>query len=602
MNTETKLWWTAEEKQQHEGVMAQVKALRSANSELHEENKLYASLYGAAELLGLGLQTFKTNKASQRVTYNVIRSMCDTANAKTAKNKPRPMFLTTGGDYKMQRRARDLGKFVAGVFHAGKIYEVGKQVQLDSAAVPLGVMKVYVDEGRFVFERIFCDELEWDEDEARYGAPRSLFQCKFISREVLKAKYPKSAKLIDAAKPETELWRRSAKADATDQLLVVEAWHLPSGAKATDGRHVIACDGVTLHSESYERTCFPFVFLRWRPKMLGFRGNCISERQMTRQAAINKLLQRIQKAMEVMGTPWVFVEEGSKVVSSHLTNEIGVEIRYVGTPPIRDTSPPMNGEVLMWLQSQVQAAFEEEGISMLSAQSKKPEGLDSGKAIREYNDIESERFVLQGQDYEQFYMQAAEHVVELAKSEYARNKNLAVNVPGRKFIERIKWADVDMEKDQYEMQVFPTSFLPSTPAGKFQTVQEMVAAGMLTREQGMSLLDFPDLEAVNALINAPIEDIKAMIEDMLEDGKYAPPEPFQNLDLGISMCQSAYLKAKRDGVPEDRLELLRLWMEDAKAAIVASQPPPPMPAPMAPPMPVDPLAGSPPMPMIPPAA
>jgi hypothetical protein len=44
---------------------------------------------------------------------------------------------------------------------------------------------------------------------------------------------------------------------------------------------------------------------------------------------------------------------------------------------------------------------------MLSAAAQKPAGLDSGKALREYNDIESDRFMTIGQAYERYYLQLA---------------------------------------------------------------------------------------------------------------------------------------------------------------------------------------------------
>jgi hypothetical protein len=53
-----------------------------------------------------------------------------------------------------------------------------------------------------------------------------------------------------------------------------------------------------------------------------------------------------------------------------------------------------------------------------------------------------------------------------------------------------------------------------------------------------------------------------LLEQMLEKGVYIPPEPFSDLELSIRVIQSAYLRAKINGVPEERLDLLRRYIED----------------------------------------
>ena len=121
------------------------------------------------------------------------------------------------------------------------------------------------------------------------------------------------------------------------------------------------------------------------------------------------------------------------------------------------------------------------------------------------------------------------------------------------------------------MQIYPTALLSSTPAAKLQTVQEMAQAGILNPTEARALLDYPDLEAVNQLATAFIDDVDLLIEQMIEKGQYNPPETFSNLEFAIQRVQSAYLRAKIDGVPEERLELLRRYMDDAIRVIQTQQ-------------------------------
>jgi hypothetical protein len=245
-------------------------------------------------------------------------------------------------------------------------------------------------------------------------------------------------------------------------------------------------------------------------------------------------------------------------------------------------------------------AYEIIGISQLSAQSNKPSGLDSGKALREFNDIETERFMSVGVRYEQAFLDASSIILDLAREIFQDTGEFKVRVKGQSFVKTIDWADVDMEEDKYMMAVFPTSALSATPSARLQDVTELMQAGFITKEDGMKLLDFPDLKSTTNLYNAAVEDIERTIDKMMDEGFYMPPETYQNLELGVAKFQQAYLLFKSQNAPEENLELLRRWIEDANSLIerakqeavnqqmaqqMAAQPVPvqPLAAPVAPP-------------------
>ena len=58
---------------------------------------------------------------------------------------------------------------------------------------------------------------------------------------------------------------------------------------------------------------------------------------------------------------------------------------------------------------------------------------------------------------------------------------------------------------------------------------------------------------------------------MMDKGEYFPPEPYQNLENLIRKVQQAYLMYKVQGAPQDRLELLRQYMEDAQNLLMRAQ-------------------------------
>ena len=162
-------------------------------------------------------------------------------------------------------------------------------------------------------------------------------------------------------------------------------------------------------------------------------------------------------------------------------------------------------------------------------------------------------------------------MIDIARDIEEQGNTYEVISHGDKYIERINWKDIDLEEDQYVMQIYPTALLSTTPAAKLQTIQEMAQTGLLNPTEARALLDYPDLEAVNQLATAFIDDVDLLIEEMIEKGRYHPPETFSNLEFAIQRVQSAYLRAKIDKVPEERLELLRRYMDDAIRVIQTQQ-------------------------------
>ena len=558
-------WWSSK-KDAHEGVMERYEAILDDQSYRKDQNLQNLRLYGNYYNSGLSSSTYARSKSTSmrhRVTLNVIQSMCDTVTAKIAKNRPKATFLTSDGDYVMQRKAKLLDKFCEGQFYATKIYDVAPRVFLDAAVFGTGAMKIYEGADGIKVERVFPDEVVVDDQEAVYGEPRQLFQVKYVDRDVLHAIYPERRDEIYSAAPSED---EGAGDDESNQIICIEAWHLPSGGDAGDGRHAICIDGATLLEEPYERDYFPFVFIRWTERLLGFYGQGLAEQLTGIQLEINKLLFNIQEQMH-LAKPKVFVEAGSKIAKAHLNNETWGVIEYRGTPPQFFVPRTVSGEIFSHLDRLFNRAYEITGISQLAAQSKKPVGLESGVALREFQDIETERFMITAQQYERVFLDAAHQMIDIAREAAKRGDNFEVISHGDKFIEKIRWKDINLKNDQYVMKIYPTNLLPTTPAGKLQKVIEMLQAGMLSQQEARGLLDYPDIAAVNNMAMAAYDDIMQQIEQMLERGISTPPEPFTALPLAMRRVRSAYLKAKVNKVPEERLDLLRRFIEECVALV-----------------------------------
>jgi hypothetical protein len=575
-------WWLAPKSERAQAIASIVKSIAEYDSKRQVQYQISSRLYGNSNLMGMNGISYSKVQSVQvamkdRLTYNVCQSVVDTITSKIAKNKPKPMFLTSGGDYKIQRKAKKLDKFVDGIFYENDAHALGATIFRDGCVYGDGLVHVFAYNGRIKYERVIASEIYTDWVDAFYGSPRQLHRVKNVDRQVLMDAFPKKRSLIESA--------NSASADLTgvnrtisDQVTVIESWHLKSGQEADDGMHTMNIVEGNLHEEIWDKDYFPFANFKWCPRLYGFWGQGLVEQIQNIQLEMNKILWVIQRSFHLAGSFKILIENGSKIVKEHLNNDIGAIVSYSGTPPQYVVPQIVASEMYAHLQTLKNSAYEQAGISQLSASAQKPAGLNSGKALREYNDIESDRFMTIGQSYERFFLELGKLTVDCAKSIFEEDKKLTVKVPGAKFIETIDWGDVDLEDDEYVMKMYPVSSLPQEPAGRLQTIQEYIQAGFMSPRTGRRLLDFPDLEQVEELANSTEEYLNGILEKMVDDGIFTPPEPYDDLGLARELALQFYAQGKTNNLEEEKLELLRQFMDqldvlDQKTAEALKPPP-----------------------------
>lgn len=576
-------WWSLDKTKvaeggRHEHIFQVVDGIKKHQSTRYQSYLRFARLYCNVELQGLdaGLYSRVVNHEAyltNRVTLNVIKSCTDTAQSKIAKNRPRPLFLTEDGDWLMQRKAKYLTMYMDGWMDFAKVYQKSPAIFRDGCVLGTGFLKLFIRDGQVQCERILANEIVVDEVEGMYGEPRQMHQIKNIPREVLLDLYPEHASKILEAQNCVE--RQYANQYAADMVKVIESWHLPSGENADDGRHCMAIDNCDLLDDAYHKDYFPFVPFRWSDSIVGYYGSGLAEELIGIQLEITKILKNIQLAQHLVAVPQVWLEGSSKVVAAHVNNQIGGIKRYIGTPPIFMTPTGMGPEIYGYLDSLYKRAYEITGISSMSAQSKKPSGLDAAIALRTMQDIETERFMITAQRFEEMHLDIARMAVDMTKDLFEGNseagiepmKNLEIAAVDKEFMRRIKWKDINLDKDKYVLRCFPTNLLRATPAGKLEDIQELMQAGIFDRDDAVAALDYPDIKAVTSRMTASRDNILRLIALMLEEGKYFTPEPYMNLSLAKSLTQSEYEKARTQDAPEERLDLLRRFMDDCDAKI-----------------------------------
>lgn len=581
-------WWLARSNNELTSqVLETVSFLKTQQEYRYRQAGVYAKLYGNQPLYnfaGSSLGKIAGNNMSlpvDRPTMNVVQSCIDTLVSRITQSRPRPVFLTDNGDYKERKLAKQMNQFINGELYQTDAYALGELLLRDAAIFGTGCQKIYeTDDHKLALERKLLTELFVDPNDAYYGKPTQLFEIRLVDRSILQELFPKYRS--DIAMAENAFPDNSSEStrSISDQIIVAEAWHLPSSKNATDGRHVIVCSSGKILDEEYKKQDFPFVFLHYSPRPLGFWGQGLAEQLMGTQSQINELLITISRSINIVGVPRVFVEMGSKVGKATLNNNIGAIVPYSGSKPIYEVAPCMPQEVYAQLERLIQFAYQQSGISTLAATAQKPAGLNSGEAIRNYDDLQSDRFAALEKRYAATFIKTAYQLCDKAKDIATEQGSYQTIYPNKNGTKEICLPDVKHLEDPFVIQCFDASSLPRDPSGRLQKVTEMMQSGLVSPSEGRRLLDFPDIEQVDKLESAAEERILQILDEICEEGKYTPPDPFIDLALAEKLVTQYYNLYVAANLEESRAQKLRDFftqIQAMKAAAIPQAAPAPVP-------------------------
>jgi hypothetical protein len=590
-----------------------------------KRNLLYASLYSNLPLLGFGVNSYTRSMMNQgQISLNVTQNAIDSLVSKTCKNRPRPMFTTVEGPYELREKAENADKYID-----GKFYELGYYQNiypgkiLDTAIYGLGVSKVHEVDGDAVVERRFPWEMIFDDRECLYGAPVHIAERKYYDRQEVFELWRKPGngreektwnedleEACDARASETDI-DDFDRDESSDQILVYEGYARPRGQRP--GKKIVCIRGKTLKFLDYDDKILPYNFQRPEVQVMGMWGIGIAERVAGIQREINRIIRDIQRAMHLLAKPHWMVESSSNVNSASLNNDIATIIKYTGAVPPQVYAPQsMSSEVFQHLQYLVRTLYEVTGISQLSAQSQKPAGLDSAVALRTYLNVETERFANFLRSAEE---SASQDAYKLARVVGSLKKKPAPVLARSGFsgrtIESVTWDKVDF--DTIAVQVYPTSKMPDTPAGRREYALELAQYTQVTTDDIFEMLEWPDTEAFASERLAGKKNVRRDIARMRK-GEKVVRDAIGDHKMAYRMMLDAYEAAKHDGLPQERLAVMRNyiaacyhfltgkpWVPEGPNLMPGEPMPPEMQAVQPPPMPPGPpMAG--PAPMMPPGA
>lgn len=548
---------------------------------------------GMAFASGKGTGTSTRNRFSE----NLIKSCVDTIYAKIAKNSPLPLVTSDGGDGSLRRKAKDQNKFLWGKFDELKIHKHARLALRDALALGTGCLKIDISnfEKNIAVKRIMMNQIFVDAMESQYGKPSQLLLVVPSDKRLLKEQYPQfAAKIQQAAGPNPNLFQSRRKDQSIiEEVELIEAWKLPD-QEGEKGRHVIVVSNETLVDEDWDFDQFPFVFIHFEEPMQGFWGDGIAKIISDIQFRVNYTLLNIAENIRLCGKPTWLVPQAANIPPGTIRNSIGNNIVYKGNvPPSLAVFATTHPEVFKWLDDQRQQAYKMIGLSELSAQSTIPKGVKSGIAMETYNDIESERFIMLGKQYEEMLMSISNWMLKLTTYAYENRKKLGKGVYQQMFlsnysrswqVKSIDWKDVNMKRDEFNLQIFPVSSLPQSPSGRQEKIQEYIQQGMIDKDTGRELLDFPDYTRWANLQEAGKDNAERIVENLWYDDVEEAIEEYHDLAYMLRYAQTFFnqMQMQKD-VDEQKLDRLRDFIDKIGDKISEMMPPnsgnaPPAPA------------------------
>ena len=300
----------------------------------------------------------------------------------------------------------------------------------------------------------------------------------------------------------------------------------------------------------------PLVTIHYTNPIIG--NGCLSVADMLRgiQKEIDELMKRISDASILNPALTFFVSNASSVKVGQLNNKVGNIVQYnapVGERPVETASNPfIADQYITLLDNLMEKAYNMVGISQLSAQGKKPAGLDSGVALATQADIESDRFQVLLDQYIRMFTDTAKKIIKV----FEKTKDV---VEPSRYALRITWGEVSKEYDKMRIQFSCADSLSKDPSEKLKQLQTLAQAGIIPATQIASLLELPDINRGYSAANNGFNATMTLIDACIYEDKFDIPDyiPFQMIKEQIVNMQLS-LKAAEGGTDSNEKDIQKL--------------------------------------------
>jgi hypothetical protein len=320
--------------------------------------------------------------------------------------------------------------------------------------------------------------------------------------------------------------------------------------------------------EKYEGNRVPFIFLWYNNPIHGNSSVSVVDMLYGIQQEINILMSKVKDASQLSPALTFFLPDDATIKSSQLNNRIGNIVTYKATSdmtssPVTVATPAfIDNQYIELIQQLKETAYEMVGISQLSAQSKKPTGLNSGVALQTMEDVESERFEEQLNQVIRCYVEIAKTCLRV----FPKGETILPDTPNRV---AIKWSDIVAEEKKMQIQFSAADSLSKDPSIKLQQLQQLAQVGVIPQERIAQFMELPDLEGGYSLSNNAINAVLSVIRDCIENDNMEIPDyiPIPMLKNEIVNTQLSLRAANYEKNKDDIDKLTELYKAAMKIEI-----------------------------------
>ena len=419
---------------------------------------------------------------------NVIKSVIDSLVSKLSNNKVRPFFAPVDGTFKTKKVIRQAQQFFDIYYDKINLNNIISETFKDACIFDIGY--ILINPFTFEVERVpsYCIE------ELNVNGENKVALIKWIHQPSLALdKYGVS----------------TSRQYVNIEMLIKEN----EATLYVDEKKV-----KTITTSGY-----PIVNVYYNEPINNGKTVSIVDELEGIQTQIDLINSKIAATSQLTPANLVFIDEQSGLKASDVNNKdcqiypVGIQPGNTANPVNVVTPVPFDPSWSAMLDFYINKAYDMIGISQLSAQSRKPSGLDSGVALQTMEDIESDRFEVQVNHFINAYIDVTRKLIEIIPEDVEI-------LPADKYQSTMTWATLKEQNNLYKVQYSAATSLSKDPAERAKQIIQMSQIGLINPSKAAELMDMPDLTDAYTDAESAEMAVAAVINNAVEYDLYDVPD------------------------------------------------------------------------------
>lgn len=419
---------------------------------------------------------------------NVIKSVIDSLVSKLSNNKVRPFFAPVDGTFKTKKVIRQAQQFFDIYYDKINLNSIISETFKDACIFDIGY--ILINPFTFEVERVpsYCIE------ELNVNGENKVALIKWIHQP----------------------------------SLALDKYGISTSRQYVNIEMLIKEDEAILYVDekkvkTVSTTGYPIVNVYYNEPINNGKTVSIVDELEGIQTQVDLINAKIASTSQLTPANLVFIDEQSGLKASDVNNKdcqiypVGIQPGNTANPVNVVTPVPFDPSWSSMLDFYINKAYDMIGISQLSAQSRKPSGLDSGVALQTMEDIESDRFEVQVNHFINAYVDVTRKLIEIIPEDFEI-------LPADKYQSTMTWASLKEQDNLYKVQYSAATSLSKDPAERAKQIIQMSQIGLINPSKAAELMDMPDLTDAYSDAEAMEMAVAAVINNAVEYDLYDVPD------------------------------------------------------------------------------